>query len=297
MAELRDPNKPLKTSRLVNLSLLAPAEVMLVKRNWGAVGLERRRQVVTRLLDLAEDNLEMDFDEVFRVCLDDSDEQVRLKAIEGLWECDSRSLIDVFLNILAGDSQESVQAAAATALGKFVMLAELGKLRADDSAKMESALLSVIKGTSQGIEVRRHALEAIGSLSKPYVKELIRWAYESDSFELQLSALHAMGRNCDAVWLPILLKEMENPDPERRFEAATACGELEEEAIPHLAQLLHDTDLQVRFCAIEALGQIGGSEARLILRRCLSDPDEQVREAAEEALEELEFGEKPLFGM
>ena len=46
-----------------------------------------------RLVELCEDNLELDFSAIFKLCLDgDDDENVRKTATLGLWDCDDSSL-------------------------------------------------------------------------------------------------------------------------------------------------------------------------------------------------------------
>ena len=73
-----------------------------------------------------------------------------------------------------------------------------------------------------------------------------------------------------------------------------ACAELEaEEAVPHLIELTRDSDAEVQISAIEALGRIGGGEAREGLQRCLDSSEEVIRAASQEALEELGFWDDP----
>jgi HEAT repeat protein len=119
---------------------------------------------------------------------------------------------------------------------------------------------------------------------------------------MQASALFAMGRSADPYWRKILLQELDNPNPELRFEAARACGELEvSAAVPHLARIVaDDPDQEVREAAVWALGHIGGQQARDILEACVQGDDEALSEAAAEALEEIDLlGEStgiPLYG-
>ena len=294
LAELCDESKPLVSPKLANLSALSPEEQRLFLEAWAKMGFKRRRQIASRLVELAEENFKLNFDDTFLTCLQDPDEIVRVKSIEGLWECENRYLIDPLITMLREDSKESVRAAAAIALGKFAMLAELGKLRPDEGAKVERALLDVIDDQEEQLEVRRRAIEAIAPLSLPKVTEIIQQAYQSDDPRIRVSAIYAMGRNSDPAWLPMLVKELSSPDAEIRFEAAGACGELgEESAMPHLARLIHDLDSQVQLSAIAALGQIGGSEAEAALQECLNHPNEHIRQAAGEALEELGLGKDP----
>ena len=295
LAELSDESKPLISSKLANLSATSQEELALFIEAWAEMGFERRRQIASQLAELAEEDPKLNFDDIFHACLRDPDEIVRVRAIEGLWEYENHSLIDTFINMLREDRQESVRAAAALALGRFALLAELGKLRPDDGAKVEKALAAVIDDQEEQLEVRRRAVEAIATFSLPEVTEIIQEAYQSDDNEMRVSAIYAMGRNSDPAWLPTLVKELSNPDTEMRFEAAGACGELgEEEAVHHLVRLIHDLDAQVQLSAIAALGKIGGNEAGAALRECLNHTAEHIRGAAEDALEELGFSKDPL---
>jgi len=295
LAELNDESKPLVLSQLADLSSLSPEELAIFRGAWARIGVARQRQVIHHLVELAEMDCRLNFDDVFRVCLGDSDEMVRAKSIEGLWECESRSLIDAYIDLLREDGSEMVRAAAAMALGRFALLAELEKLRQGDGAKVADALFAAIDDDRERLEVKRRAIEAISPLSLPRVKEIIGEAYESDNVSMRVGAIYAMGRNGDPAWLPVLLQELGSLDAEMRFEAAVACGEMGDGgAVPHLAGLIHDADSQVKLSAIAALGEIGGDEAEEVLRECLSYHDEQVAAAAAEALEELEVSEDPL---
>jgi len=295
LADLGNCDKPLLNSWLVELSSLNSAELKLFERAWEATETKRRRRIIYRLVELAEDNFELNFDSIFKGRLSDQDAEVRSKAIEGLWENEEASLIDPLINLLEQDSSEKVQAAAATALGKFAMLAELEKLRPSRKSKLCQALLAVINNKSRPLEVKRRALEAAAPLSLPQMKEAIMEAYRNRNPKLKTSALFAMGKSCDQSWLPILLKELASPDVEVRYEAAGACGELgEKEATPYLTELVYDPDVDVRLAAIQALGKIGDPEAKGCLEQCLDNPSQIIQQAAEQALCELEAGENPL---
>lgn len=294
LREVSNESKPLVPSKLDNLSSLSPEELKLFVEAWAQMDIGRQRQIVSYLIELAEGNCQLNFDNIFFVGLQDPDEIVRVKSIEGLWECESRWLIDCLITILKEDSKELVRAAAATALGKFAMLAELNKLRPEDGAKIESELLAVIDHPNEKIEVRRRAIEAIAPLSQPRVKQIIQDTYESNDARMRISAIYAMGRSADPVWLPTLVRELGSTDADMRFEAAVACGELGEEgAVSYLVKLVDDLDSQVQLSAIAALGKIGGSEAEAALRECLNHPSYYVCQAAGEAMEELLFVKDP----
>jgi len=296
IAKLVNPDTKLLDSWLTDLSTLSSAEMKQLEQAWPTIELKRRRQIMYRLFELAEDNFELDFDEIFKGRLKDEDAEVRSKAIEGLWENEEASLIEPLIELLEKDSSEEVQAVAATALGKFALLAELEKLRPSYKARISQSLLAVINDRVKPVEVRRRALEAASSLTLAQLKKVIAEAYRSGDNKLKISALFAMGKSCNTSWLPILLKELSNDDAEIRYEAAGACGELgEEEAASYLCDMVNDPDIDVRLAAIPALGKIGGPEAKGCLEKCLNHTDEAIQKAAKQALSQMEAEEDPLF--
>lgn len=294
LSELSDEGKPVVSKTLANLSSLSPKELLSFLDKFSHMSTARRIEIVQKLVGLAEDSVEMNFNDIFIACLPDPAAEVRVGSIEGLWEYEDRSIIDTFITMLNQDSQDAVRAAAATALGRFALLAELGDLRHEDGARIERALVSVVGRNSESTEVKRRALESVSAFSKPEIKQMIQDAYNSMEHDMRVSAIYAMGMNCDSQWLDTLLKELGNSDVEMRYEAAVACGELGvEDAVPSLIELIQDTDSQVQLSAIAALGRIGGDEAEAVLKECLNDPDEHVRDAAEDALDELSLDRDP----
>lgn len=288
MVDLVDLEKALLGSNLTVLSDLNSDDMAYVDQYWLSIQPERRKQIISLMVELAENDITLNFDGVFRGRLTDPDEEVRSKAIEGLWECEELSLIDPLARLLEEDSSETVRTTAAGALGKFAMLAELGKLRDTYADRVTNVLLNTIGNRNDSKEVRRRSLEAASPLSLPQVTQAITEAYHSGDFSLEVSAIYAMGKNCDSAWLPILLNELDSDSAEKRYEAAGSCGELgEEEAVYPLMKLVDDEDTEVRLTAIQSLGKIGGSEAAEILEQYLKSSDDAIVSAASQALNEL----------
>ncbi len=295
IAELADSDQPLRMVKLVELSGMTTAQLALLTGDWSAIETERRRQIVSRLVELAEDNLELNFNGIFKYCLDDTDVEVRRQAIEGLWESEETSLIDPLINLLEKDSSEKVQAAAAVAIGKFALLTEHQKLPDEQTPRIHKSLLAALSDKNKSPEVRRRALEAAAPLSIPEVKKAIEDAYKSRDTKFRISAIYSMGKSCDSAWLPALLKELSNPEAEVRYEAVGACGELEEEAaVARLIELIDDFDADVQMAAIQALGKIGSTEAKECLQQCLENENELVRKTAEQVLNEQNAFQDPL---
>ena len=145
------------------------------------------------------------------------------------------------------------------------------------------------------MEVRRRAIEAIASLDSPERDRIIRAAYESGDPGLLQSSIYAMARSSNAEWLPSVLRETGNESPAIRYEAAVTCGHLgDETVVPHLITLVQDEDRQVQLAAVKALGEVGGSLAKRALLKCLELGDEALKQAAEEAINSIEFDDDPL---
>lgn len=294
LKELADGSQMLVISRLTRLSAIQPADLDLLGNQWPDIPVERRREITGNLITLAEGDPQLDYNDIFMMGIKDPDETVRLKCMEGLWEYEHRSLIDPLTEILRNDDSEPARAAAAVSLGKFAMLYELGKLRQKDGARVEESLIATIRNDIETIEVRRRAVEAIAPLSLPIVTDIIEEAYKNDDAFMKASALYAMGINCDPAWLPTILRELNNADPEIRFEATKACGEFEDaQALPNLLKLLKDPDVQIKTAVISSLGKIGGEQAEAVLEECMKNPDDCIRDAANDALLELYFNRDP----
>jgi HEAT repeat protein len=162
-------------------------------------------------------------------------------------------------------------------------------------SRIQEHLLSVIHNTGETETVRRRALESLAPLSVSEVRQAIRDAYASRDTGMKVSSLYAMGKNCDTSWLPVLIQELGNEDAEIRYEAAGALGAIgEEEAVPYLIKLGNDLDTEVQMAILQALGNIGGRRAKEYLQYSLDAESQAVRDAARQALVELEASEDPL---
>ncbi|MCJ7769079.1 MAG: HEAT repeat domain-containing protein, partial [Dehalococcoidales bacterium] len=232
--DLVDNNQPILNARLADLSDLNIQQLKLLEDACQSIDVKRRRQIIHRLFELAEDDVCLNFDGIFKHRLRDEDEEVRCIAIEGLWENEEASLIEPLINLMDQDSSHKVQASAALALGRFAMLVEYHKISKDYRHRLSQSLLAILTDSSKSIDVRCRTLEAVAPLSLPQVKQAINDSYNNGDPLLKVSAIYAMGKNCNPYWLPILLSELTASDSEVRYEAAVACGEMgEQEAVPY----------------------------------------------------------------
>jgi HEAT repeat protein len=287
LKQLSDKTETIPFSQLYVLSDLAGEKLVEFRATWDTMPIAQRRRLAHALVELAEANFQVNFDAIFRHCLDDPDDKVRAAAIDGLWENQEISLIGPLLAMLRTDPSVQVRAAAATGLGRYVLASELEQLDQVIQTRIMTELLTTIHLAGESVEVRRRAIESAAYACTSEILEDLEIAYYDDDEKMRLSAIVGMGRSCDQRWQPILLAELESTSAAMRYEAALACGELMlRQAVPILAWLIDDADRQVRDATIWALGQIGGSEAKQVLLSAYDDADESTYAAIDEALAE-----------
>ncbi len=280
-------------SYLAELSDLSGEALEEFKASWNTIPSHRRHEIIAKLTELADSNVELNFDSVFAIGLKDGEEKVRLHSIAGLWENDDKWLMEALIHLLKKDPSVIVRIASAQALERFCLNAELND-HTSNKKKLEIELLLIFNNPNEDMELRRRALEAVSPLSLPGIHKAIQSAYENLDVRLKTSAIYAMGANCNLCWLPSLSAELGSSNAELRYEAARACGELsEEDAVPYLLPLIQDEDKDVQLAAISSLGKIGGTEARETLMDLVDHSRRLVREAASQALHELELYNNP----
>ena len=279
------------TARLLSL-LSGPSrnETQAFAALWPTLTLERRRQAIAKMVEQCEERFDVDYGALFRICLDDSDAEVRRSAIDGLWEDEGLDLVNTLIRMMHTDPNTLVRAAAASSLANFVYLAECDELEPTRAARVRPALEQMIDNPKEDPEVVRRAVEAISFINDDRVRDIIERTYAQRDERMKVSALFAMGRNADPYWTDIVIEELGNASAIMRFEAARASGELQlKRAVPLLIGLVKDADAEVQTMAVWALGQVGGKAAETTLQQLSTSKNEALNDAALEALGELEF--------
>jgi len=287
---LIDQDAPIPIEKLPELSDLDSNQMAVLCQKWACLDPQRRRSLIKELGQLADENIELTFEVINKFALNDQHPEVRQTAINNLWESEDPSLIHSFIHALESDSSELVRAAAASALGSFVFLAETGDISPSLQLDMEEALLHSIT-IEKNEEILCSCLESLGFSSRKEVETHILEAYHSGRETLKESALLAMGRSANKKWRDLVLSELHNPLPNLRFVAAKSAGELEiRDALIELIDLLEDVNRDVKHAAIWSISQIGGSTATEALASLfdLSDDDEETQ-LIQDALDNLAF--------
>lgn len=237
--------------------------------------------------------------------LGDDDAEVRGAAAAAVGSYpDDADLVRAALRLARGDSTADVRREAALALGEVIRLGDLAGPAAGDEgdpapavvAEAREHLLEALRAGKTEDE-RLAAMEALGPLShQPAVVAAIEAAAAAAPRASRRAALRAMGRSGDAArWRASILSGLDAAETEVVLAAVWAAGEAGlSEAAARLAGLLAAAntprgDAVVAARAAEALGRIGGDVASTALDLAArSATDEDVQQAARDALEELE---------
>ena len=290
LAQLRDDEVLPSAQELVVLSDLSLADMRRVQEAWGTISDPCRLHVIQSLVEESVTNLHVQLGRLLRLALKDDLPDVRILAVRGLWEDREADLVGPLIQILNNDPYDTVRAAAAEALGAFVLAGELDELSPALAIRAEEALLAVLHAELEPMTVQARALEGIAFSGETGIRELIEDCYYSHNEEMRLAALRAMGRSADVRWRSTVQAELGSPEDEMRAAAARACGELEaRDALEDLIELLSDESKAVRLATIFSLGRLGGRRTKEMLNAMSASEDPDEVKAAEDALEETLF--------
>jgi hypothetical protein len=202
---------------------------------------------------------------------------------------------------------EGLRASAAVSLGPVLEQTETDGFDDPDDACITQRTFRNIRNALQQLyfdeslpkKIRRRILEASVRASEDWHPNAIKAAYSSGDREWMLTAVFSMRwvQGFEAQ----ILKALKSDDPEIHCEAVQAAGNWElAMAWPHVVALVHDagTPKPLLLAAIGAVANIRPSEASEILMDLADSDDEQIAEAADEAIalaytdpeEDEEFG-------
>jgi len=263
---------------------------------WQSLETTKRQEIMEMLVDSAEENYMFDYRSWAIVILNDHDSQVRAAGVELLWDDESLDIMHKLIDLIRTEKSVEVRVAAFAGLGRFILRGEYEEVNPESVEVAKTATLEVWDNPKESVEVRRRALEAISNCSHHRVPEMIKEAYKSHLPEMQVSAVFAMGRTYDTQWTDIVLKELDNENPQIRYEAVRAAGELElKKSVQQLGKLARDdSDREIMLMAIWSLGEIGGDLPTKILTRLAemaeeSDDDDLI-DAIDEAIQTASLG-------
>jgi hypothetical protein len=199
--------------------------------------------------------------------------------------------------IRSPDEPERLRARAAIALGPVLQQAETDGFEDPDDVPISRRTFRSIQDLLQKLyfdhsiskEVRRRILEASVRAPESWHQNAIRAAYSSGDKDWMLTAVFAMRRV--RGFDDQILEALTSGDPGIHYEAVKAAGTWGLAAAwSHIVALVHDaaTPKPLLLAAISAVASIRPAEARRILVDLADSGDEEIAEAADEAIEMAE---------
>ena len=283
-----DDDAVINYASLAELSRLTGPEASEFGQLWLEWSSERVLDIVERMVSLCEDQLDVEFEVIYKQGLKHPNPTVRIASLKGLEESEDRALVIQLGKILKSDPVAEVRAAAAIPLAHLSIMAEAGKLSARYREALEDALYGVMENEREIQEVKLKAMEAVSVFAAERLTSHIELAWSSGDLNARQSSLFAMGRTSDPKWIEYVIPDLEHDAASVRYEAAIAMGELGDEH--HLRVMdapLDDEDLTVQLAAISAVERIGGDAAKAKLELKLASPEPQVVELVQQALQTM----------
>jgi len=215
------------------------------------------------------------------------------------------------LSILcSNDESEELRGRAAISLGPALEYAYMDEFEDPDDVpisektflRIQETLLKLYLDPEVPKEVRRPVLEASVRAPQDWHPDALRTAYSGDDEEWKLTAVFSMCyiRGFDEQ----ILESLGSKNPDIQYQAVCAAGNWGVgEAWPHVAAIVtsEETEKDLLFAAIEAAVGINPKKAPEILFDLTESEDEDIAEAAYEALdmagglselEDLDFDEE-----
>lgn len=203
-------------------------------------------------------------------------------------------LVDALLSILPSpDESAELRGQAAISLGPVLEHADTDEFEDPDDVPITEQTFHRIRDSLRQLyadagvpeKVRRAILEAAVRAPQDWQLGAVRAAYASDDEAWRLSAVFCMRfvRGFDEQ----ILAALESGNPDIHYEAVCAAGSWGVDAAwPHIAALVTsgDTDKPLLLAAIDAAAGIRPREAVEVLADLTDSEDEDIAEAAHEAL-------------
>jgi hypothetical protein len=164
--------------------------------------------------------------------------------------------------------------------------------------KIKETLHQLFQDESNPKEVRRRIFEASLRASEDWHEAAIRAAYNTGDREWMLSAV--FGMRWVQGFAKQILEALKSSDEEILYEAVEAAGSNELDAAwPKIEEIVKNpkSSKQLLIGAIGAVSSIRPEAAKELLRRLAKSKDEEIAEAAQEAISmagtAMEFGDGP----
>lgn len=224
----------------------------------------------------------------------DTSERMLAAELAGNFTVINDNLVDVLLSILqSGEESDELRGKAALSLAPVLEHADTDGFEDPDDVPISEDTFHRIQNSLRKLyidadvpeNVRRQILEASVRAPQGWHQDAIRAAYRSDDEDWKLTAVFSMRwvRRFDDQ----ILEALGSGNQHIHYQAVCAAGNWEVDAAwSHVSRLLRapETDKPLLLAAIDAVASIRPQEAGVILVDLTDSDDEDIVEAAYEAM-------------
>lgn len=218
---------------------------------------------------------------------------IREAAVWGLWAGPPEDIKDPLIEMVEEDPDPTVQAAAVSVLGRFVLEIALndGALDAsseDASLGIQTYLRVLLNNGEQPELLRRRALESLAFDPGEAVCQVLREWLSGEHIPYRKSAAFAMGRANVQELIPRLLELAEEEVEMVQIEAIRSIADLGiRDAVDLLMEVARGPQPSAAMEAIQGLARIPGAAAEAGLKTIAAEAEPARALAAQQALSPL----------
>jgi HEAT repeat protein len=141
-------------------------------------------------------------------------------------------------------------------------------------------------------EEKIRAIESLSNSSEPKTISLLVAALDDRDIEVRGEAFSSLVLNENDI-SSILIDALKSTSKNvRGYSALVLANRNDKNAVPNIAELTDDESAMVRSCAVGALGFLRAGEALAAIRKCLEDPNIEVKKSAIKSA--IDIGDKDL---
>lgn len=232
------------------------------------------------------------------------DKRDRLAVVEALNAINTPNALNLLLQLARSEPDEQVRCEALLTLSNhgvkeaLPLLAEL--VQKGEPTIANTAAVGLTRYSEEGRRVLRRLLnserketrlaaaKALATINDPAAIETLKQQANATDIPQGITILQLMARAGDEKALRELIGFLSHDEPLVRLRARLSIYAVGKQAIPLLLQTLDSPDSRLRAESALILGALKADVAREKIASLLKDPDPQVREAAQMALNRLE---------
>lgn len=141
-------------------------------------------------------------------------------------------------------------------------------------------------------EEKIRSIESLSNSSDPKTISLLVTALDDKDIEVRGEAFSSLVLNENDI-SSILIEALKSTSKNvRGYSTLVLANRNDKNAVPNIAELTDDESAMVRSCAVGALGFLRAGEALGAIRKCLEDPNMEVKKSAIKSA--IDIGDKDL---